>query len=81
MRSGRRKEGAVQKKQIIFRHKEECLKDFVSIPQYIRNFTSLENSISKLVESVSEMKGSLRVIEQMPQICSVIAREIVKEMK
>ncbi|MBW2561087.1 MAG: hypothetical protein JRE40_09565 [Deltaproteobacteria bacterium] len=57
-------------------------RDYVDKVDYIRSITSLEGKMDKQIEATSEMTGSMKVmIEQMPQICGSIAREIVKEMK
>ena len=54
---------------------------FVDKIDYIRNVNKQEKTLDSLVRMVSEMKGLMKAIEQMPQICGNIAREIVKEMK
>lgn len=66
-------------------HKSECRKDFVDKVDYIRSVNSVEASLKELIKATAEIKGSraasTRLIEQMPQICGSIARDIVKEMK
>lgn len=66
-------------------HKNECRKDFVDKVDYIRAVNSAEASMKELIKGLAEMKGlmagSKQLIEQMPQICGSIARDIVKEMK
>ncbi|HOQ06036.1 MAG TPA: hypothetical protein PKY88_12580 [Anaerohalosphaeraceae bacterium] len=61
--------------------KNACNQDFVGKVEYIRSINSLEESMKKVSEGVAMLNGSMRVIEQMPQICGHIAKEIVKEMR
>jgi uncharacterized protein YoxC len=58
-----------------------CNQDYVGKVEYIRSVNSLEESMKKVTEGVAVLNGSMRVIEQMPQICGNIAKEIVKEMR
>jgi len=69
------------RQQSLYERKNICHQDFVNKVDYIRSITSFESSLKKLVESVSELKGSMKAIEQMPQICGSIAQMIVKEMQ
>ena len=61
--------------------KADCQRDFVSSEQWIRSETYTRNKLDKIAESVGNLVGSLKVIEQMPHICGQIARDIVREMK
>ena len=56
-------------------------RDFVNKVDYIRSTTSLERSITKLLVTVGEIRGTMKAIEQMPNICGAIVREIIKETK
>lgn len=59
--------------------KQECQQHFVDKVDFIRNQTRTEKGLDELIKLVSTMQGSLKVIEQMPQICGGIAREVAAE--
>ena len=61
--------------------KENCQRDFVSSEAWIRSETYTRQKLDKIAESVATLAGSLKVVEQMPQICGQIARDIIREMK
>lgn len=61
--------------------KSDCQRDFVSSEQWIRSEAYTRSKLDKIAESVGNLAGSLKVIEQMPRICGQIARDIVREMK
>ena len=63
------------------KQKDNCRQDFVDKVDYIREVTKLENTMCDAVKLISEIKGSMTVIEQMPKICGNIASQIVKEMR
>ncbi|HOT73748.1 MAG TPA: hypothetical protein PLX18_11405 [Anaerohalosphaeraceae bacterium] len=65
----------------LLERKNLCNQDYVGKVEYIRSTNSLEESMKKLTEGVAMLNGTIRVIEQMPQICGSIAKEIVREMK
>jgi len=61
--------------------KNLCSQDYVGKVEYIRTANGLEDGMKELVKAVAEMNGSLKVMEQMPQICGAITRNIIQEMK
>jgi len=62
-------------------HKVDCQRDFVSAEQWVRSEAYTRQKLDAIAEAVSGLTGSLKIVEQMPQICGQIAREIVKEFK
>ncbi len=76
----KRIDGQDKKIEKLIERKNFCNQDFVGKVDYIRSVNSLEGTMKKLLESVSELKGTMEVVRQMPQICGNIAREIAKEM-
>ncbi|MBW8017077.1 MAG: hypothetical protein FVQ82_12900 [Planctomycetes bacterium] len=63
------------------KRKDRCRQDFVDKVDYIRSYTTTEKRQIKMLEALSEIKGSMAVFDKMPQICGNIASQIVKEMK
>ena len=63
------------------KRKDQCRQDFVDKVDYIREVTKLESTQTEMLKVLSEIKGSLTVIEKLPEICGNIASEVVKEMK
>jgi len=63
------------------KNKDKCRQDFVDKVDYIREITKLESTSTEMLKVLSEIKGSMTVIEKMPQICGNIASQVVKEMK
>jgi len=61
--------------------KESCQREFVDVEQWIRSESYSRSKLDGIAESVSNLTGSLKVIEQMPRICGQIARDIVKEFR
>lgn len=61
--------------------KDNLSQTYVDKVDYIRNVTHLENMLGELVVTVNEMKGTMKIIEQIPKITGNIVREVVKEMK
>lgn len=62
------------------KRKDQCRQDFVDKVDYIREVTKLEKTQLEMLKVLSEIKGSMTVIEKMPQICGSIASQIVKQM-
>lgn len=65
----------------LFDRKIICQQEFVDKVTFIRSVTALESSMKTLLQSVSNIQGSMKAIEQMPAICGSIAREILKESR
>lgn len=61
--------------------KQECQRDFVSSESWIRSESFTRSKLDSIAEAVGKLAGSLKVVEQMPQICGQIARDIIREMK
>ena len=60
---------------------KDCQRDYVDKVDFIRNVTKTEKTLDSLVKMASEIKGSMKFIEKIPQMCGEIARQITKEMK
>jgi hypothetical protein len=67
--------------KLLMKQKDQCRQDFVDKVDFIRSYTSIESTMKKLVESVSEIKGVMKAVEEMPKICGSVAREILKETR
>jgi len=61
--------------------KEKCQVQFVDVEQWIRSETYTRRKLDTIAESVSALAANLKIVEQMPQICGGIARDIIREMK
>lgn len=61
--------------------KETCQREFVDVEQWVRSESYSRAKLDSIAESVSKLTGSLKIIEQMPQICGQIARDIVSEFR
>ncbi|HKL21266.1 MAG TPA: hypothetical protein VJ904_05635 [Tichowtungia sp.] len=61
--------------------KDKCRQDFVDKVDYIREVTKIGHLQTKQLEVLSELKGSMAVLEQMPKICGNIAAQTVKQMQ
>jgi len=65
--------------EILEQRKSDCQRDFVSAEAWVRDSAYTRQKLDQLLESVASLTGSLKVIEQMPQICGQIAREAVQQ--
>lgn len=61
--------------------KKNCYESFVDKVDFVRAVTKSESTNQELLVLVSELKGSMKLVEQMPAIAGNIAREVVKEMR
>ena len=61
--------------------KVDCQRDFVSSEAWIRSETYTRRKLDDIATSVSRLAGTLKLVENMPQICGQIASDIVREMK
>ncbi|MHC4620350.1 MAG: hypothetical protein ACYTEQ_21585 [Planctomycetota bacterium] len=61
--------------------KLDCDRTFVSAELFLRETGYTRRSLETLTASVNRMEGKLTVVDQLPQICGDISREIVKEMR
>lgn len=60
---------------------KECTSQFVDKVDWIRNVNKQERTLDTLTTMVSEINGSMKVIEQMPKIAGEIARQVAQEIK
>lgn len=75
-RVGKLEEGQVR----LFDRKAVCNQDFVNKVDFIRAVTSIESTMKDLVKNTSELKGTMKAVEQMPAIVGSVAKNIVQEM-
>ena len=61
--------------------KTDCQRDFVSSEAWVRSEGYTRHKLDQLIESVATMAGSLKIVEQLPQIMGQITREIFKAAK
>jgi hypothetical protein len=61
--------------------KPDCQREFVSAEQFVRNESYTRQKLDNISIQVSELAGSLKIVEQMPNICANIASSIVEKMK
>ena len=69
------------RQQALSTHKQDCQREFVSAEAWIRSESFTRRKLDGIAEAVAKLAGSMKVIEQMPQICGQIASGIAKEMK
>jgi len=62
-------------------HKQDCQREFVSAEAWIRSESFTRHKLDGIADAVAKLAGSMKVIEQMPQICGQIARDMLREMK
>lgn len=70
---------SLEKVQLVCR--QNCQQDFVSAEQFVRNESYTRKKLDDISNQVSQLAGSLKIVEQMPAILGQIATNIVKEMK
>ena len=61
--------------------KVDCHRTFVSGESFLRETGFARRTMETLTAAVNSLGGKLTVIEKLPQICSDISREIVKQMQ
>lgn len=61
--------------------KNECTQNYVDKVDFIRNVTKQEKTLETLVETTAEIKGSMKIIEKIPQLCGEVTRQVVRELK
>jgi len=59
----------------------ECTNQFVDKVDFIRNVNKQERTLETLASMTSEIKGSLKVFDKMPQMAGEIARQVTQELK
>jgi len=60
---------------------KECARDFVDKVDWIRNVNKSEKSFDSLIKITSEIKGTMKFIEKLPQLCGEVVRQVVNEKK
>jgi len=61
--------------------KIDCDRTFVKAEVFLRETGFTRRALEGLIASVNRLEGKLTIVDQLPNICGDISREIVKEMK
>jgi uncharacterized protein YoxC len=76
-----RQQIADEKIDKLIERKNICNQDYVGKVEYIRSSNGLEDGMKDLIKAVSALSGSMKVMEQMPEICGSITRNVIRELK
>jgi len=60
--------------------KQECQRDFISTAQFVRETGYTRSRLDETVEGLRELSAKFDFAARLPEICSKIAAETVKEM-
>jgi hypothetical protein len=61
--------------------KQNCFQEFTKKEDWLREAGNNREQLSDVSKTLSRMEGKMGIMEQLPQICGNIAREIALEMK
>jgi len=61
--------------------KAECQREFVDLEQWLRSESYTRARLDDLVKSYGSLAGSFGVLEQLPNICANVVREVIKETR
>lgn len=61
--------------------KQNCFQEFTKKEDWLREAGNNREQLSDMSKTLSRMEGKMGIMEQLPNICGNIAREIAREMK